>query len=223
LQAELHRKYNLRPRNTTNETKIKSQGWPDKIQNKDKGKEITVSKQKSNQQTTKKIDVEHKETEKISSSFNLENELNKIRIHIPLLKIRKKSYLSKTSDEMIDCSIATTHPDTLNLQDDRPTMMFGPHIEERGEVVAPFYIYLIVHEHLLHNCMLDSGASHNLMPKIVMEKLGLHITRPYHDLYFFDARKVRCLGMIKDIVVHLAQIPVKSVSMNTVVADVPMN
>ena len=25
------------------------------------------------------------------------------------------------------------------------------------------------------NCMLDSGASHNLMPKIVMENLGLKI------------------------------------------------
>jgi hypothetical protein len=71
--------------------------------------------------------------------------------------------------------------------------------------------------------MLDSGASHNLMPKIVMEKLGLQITRPYHDMYSFDARKVRCLGMIKDLVVHLAQIPVKSVLMDIVVADVPVN
>jgi hypothetical protein len=71
-------------------------------------------------------------------------------------------------------------------------------------------------------CM-DSGASHNLMPKIVMEKLGLQIKRPYHDLYSFDARKVRCLGMIKDLVVHLSQIPVKSVLMDIVVEDVPVN
>jgi len=56
-----------------------------------------------------------------------------------------------------------------------------------------------------------------------MEKLGLQITRPYHDLYSFDARKIRCLGMIKDLVVHLAQIPVKSVLMDIVVADVPVN
>jgi hypothetical protein len=61
------------------------------------------------------------------------------------------------------------------------------------------------------------------MPKIVMEKLGLQVTRPYHDLYSFDARKVRCLGMIKDIVVHLAQIPVKSVFMDIVVEYVSIN
>jgi hypothetical protein len=61
------------------------------------------------------------------------------------------------------------------------------------------------------------------MPKIIMEKLGLQITRPYHDLYSFDARKIRCLGMIKDLVVHLAQIPVKSVLMDIVVAYVHVN
>jgi hypothetical protein len=69
--------------------------------------------------------------------------------------------------------------------------------------------------------MLDSGASHNLMPNIIMEKLGLEITRPYQDLYSFDSRKVKCLGMIKDLVVNLAQIPVKSILMDVVVADVP--
>jgi hypothetical protein len=90
-------------------------------------------------------------------------------------------------------------------------------------VVAPFYVSLIVHEHLLHNCMLDSKDSHNLMPKIVMEKLGLKITRPCHDLYSFGERKFVCLGMIKDLVVHLAQIPIKSVLMDTGVADVPVN
>ena len=69
--------------------------------------------------------------------------------------------------------------------------------------------------------MLDSGASHNLMPKKVMEKLGLDITRPYHDLYSFDAKKVKCIGLIKDLVVSLTQLPMKSVMIDIVVADVP--
>jgi hypothetical protein len=36
---------------------------------------------------------------------------------------------------------------------------------------------------------MDSGASHNLMPKIFMEELGLEVTKAYHDLYSFDSRK----------------------------------
>jgi hypothetical protein len=69
--------------------------------------------------------------------------------------------------------------------------------------------------------MLYLGASHNLMPKEIMDKLGLQIIRPYQDLYSSDYRKVKCLGMIKDLVVNMAQIPVKSVLMDVVVVDVP--
>ena len=69
--------------------------------------------------------------------------------------------------------------------------------------------------------MLDSGASHNVMPKIIMDKLGLQITRPYGDLYSFDSRRVKCMGMIKDLVVTLAQVPVKSILMDVVIADIP--
>ena len=39
---------------------------------------------------------------------------------------------------------------------------------------------------VVHNAMLDSGASHNLMRKEVVESLGLEVTRPYKDLYSFD-------------------------------------
>jgi hypothetical protein len=68
---------------------------------------------------------------------------------------------------------------------------------------------------------MDSGASHNLMPKTIMEELGLEVTRAYHDLYSFDSRRVQCLGVIKDLVVSLFQLPMKSMVMDIVVADVP--
>jgi hypothetical protein len=140
---------------------------------------------------------------------------------MPLVELAKNLIYKKKIAKVINFSDVECHADVINLQDERPTIMFGPHIENTKDYVAPFYITLTVHDHLLHNCMLDSGASHNLMPKIIMEKLGLEITRPYQDLYSFDSRKVKCLGMIKDLVVNLAQIPVKSVLMDVVVADVP--
>jgi hypothetical protein len=70
--------------------------------------------------------------------------------------------------------------------------------------------------------MLDSGASHNVMPKSIMDRLGLEITRPYGDLYSFDSRRVKCMGMIKYLVVTLAHVPVKSILMDVVIADIPM-
>ena len=102
-------------------------------------------------------------------------------------------------------------------------MLFGPKIEGKFQegTTLPFYISLNIHEQILHNAMLDSRASHNLMPKVVMEILGLEITKPYKDLYSFDSSRVKCLGLIKDICFSLAQVPAKHLIMDIVVADIP--
>jgi hypothetical protein len=125
--------------------------------------------------------------------------------------------------KMINFPDIESQADVINLEDDKPNIVFGPRFEGTRDFVAPFYITLTMHDHLLHNCMLDSRASHNVMPNSIMDRLGLEITRPYGDLYSFDSRKVKCLGMIKYLVVNLAQIPVKSVLMDVVVADIPQS
>ena len=57
--------------------------------------------------------------------------------------------------------------DILNLQDDYPTISFGPRVQGKGHdddvEFTPFFISLNIHEMTLHNIMLDSGASHNLL------------------------------------------------------------
>jgi hypothetical protein len=166
---------------------------------------------------TTEAEIPTRETEKTIGGFSLEHKLNKIKIPTPLVELAKNPIYKKKIAKVINFSDVECHADVINLQDERHTIMFGPHIENTKDFVAPFYITLTVHDDLLHNCMLYSGVSHNLMPKISMEKLGLKITRSYQDLYSFDSRKVKCLGMIKDLVVNLAQIPIKSVLMDVVV------
>jgi hypothetical protein len=122
---------------------------------------------------------------------------------------------------MIGFSNPESHSDVINLEDDKPNITFGPHFKGARDTIAPLYITLNVHDRLLHNCMLDSRASHNVMPKSIMDRLGLEITRPYGYLYFFDSRRVKCMGMIKDLVVTLAQVLVKSVLMDVVIVDIP--
>jgi hypothetical protein len=115
------------------------------------------------------------------------------------------------------------HSDTVNLADDRLELLFGPEFDGQTDngVVAPFYISLNIHDLILHNAMLDFGGSHTLMPKVVMEKLGLEVTRPYKDLHSFFSSKVKCIGIIKDLCFTLDQIPTKSMVMDIVVADIP--
>jgi hypothetical protein len=105
---------------------------------------------------------------------------------------------------MINFTENESQADVINLEDEKTNIIFGSHFEGSKDIVAPFYITLTILDHLLHNFMLDSGASHNVMPKAIMDRLGLEISRPYGDLYSFDSRKVKCIGMIKDLVVNLS-------------------
>jgi hypothetical protein len=94
-------------------------------------------------------------------------------------------------------------------------------VEDMDDSSPPFYTSLNIHNKGLHNFLMDSRASHNHMPKTVIEELGLEVTKAYRDLYSFDLRRVQFLGVIKDLVVSLFQLPMKSVVMDIVVADVP--
>ena len=61
----------------------------------------------------------------------------------------------------------------VNMQYDKPMIILVPMIEEMDESFPPFYISLNIHDKILHNCLLDLGASHSLMPKAVMDELRL--------------------------------------------------
>ena len=60
--------------------------------------------------------------------------------------------------------------DSINLNDDQLELIFGPNVNGKHAdgVVPPFYISLTIHDQILHNTMLDLGASHNLMLKSIM-------------------------------------------------------
>jgi hypothetical protein len=96
-----------------------------------------------------------------------------------------------------------------------------PLVEDKDDSSPPLYTSLNAHDKILHNFLMDSGASHNLIPKAIMDELGLEITKAYHDLYSFDSRKVKCLGVIKNLLVTLFQLPMNNIVMDIVVAYVP--
>jgi hypothetical protein len=137
------------------------------------------------------------------------------------LELIKNEEFKKYLTQMLQPDASPNSTDSINLQDEKPAVILGPLIEDRDESSPPFYSSLNIHDKVLHNCLLDSGSSHNLMPKSVMDELVLEIKKTYHDLYSFDSRKLNCLGVIKDMVVTLFQLPMKSKLMDVVVVDVP--
>jgi hypothetical protein len=92
----------------------------------------------------------------------------KIKICVPFNELIKNSEYRNQIIKMFNMEETS---DTLNIQDDHPAILFGPHVEEISYVdeVPPFYVSLKIHDMTLHNAILDLGSSHNLMPKVVME------------------------------------------------------
>jgi hypothetical protein len=163
---------------------------------------------------------EVKVSDRQAISFNFESEIQKVKIPMPLTELMKNEVFKAAILKSLEPKTSPSD-DFMNLQDDQPKVTIGPMIEDCDDSCPPFYISLNVHDKILHNCLLDSGASHNLMPKAVMDELGLEVTKPYQDLFSFDSRKVRCLSLIKDMVINLAQLPMRSMVMDVVVADIP--
>ena len=220
---EIQKQYNLRNRDvpiTANKAQPKK-GVSKAVENKkEEPKQATG---KGDSLLEKKDNQAHdlsKEVEKSTSVFNIQNEIAKIKISVPFNEILKVDKYRSKIVEMLNSPPGGA--DILNVQEDNPVICLGPRLEdEQNDEFPPFYISINIHEMTLHNAMLDSGASHNLMPKVIMERLGLEVTRPYKDLFSFDSKRVHCIGLIKDLVVGLTQIPAKTTVMDIVVADIP--
>jgi hypothetical protein len=182
------------------------------VQQKPKEKEVPKATPPKDKEPPKEIipkekglpreEIKRDLIERSAPPFNLQAEISKIKIVVPFNEILRIPEHRGQLSHMIKSEETS---DTLNLQDDKPKIMFGPWAQAtlKSEDVPPFYISLTIHDMFLHDVMFDLGASHNLMPKTIMECLGLDVTRPYKDLYSFDSREVKCLGLIKELVVSL--------------------
>ena len=123
--------------------------------------------------------VNPEEMNKPVGGFSFEHELNKVKIPVPLTKLIKSKVYREASFKTLINAVNSTPitSDEINLQDEKPTIIVGSKTfdqpDDNSEYPSPFYITFSIHDQLFHNCLLDSGASHNLMPKAVMEALGL--------------------------------------------------
>jgi len=193
-----------------------------------KPQEVIEKNKPQNQEQTlpnKDRGLTHSTKIQAEKPFDLEAEIGKLKIAIPLAELAKNEIYKQQIEKSLQLTPNkdSANVDNVNVLDDTPELLFGPEVDGKpaGTGILPFYVSLHVHDKILHNAMFDSGASHNLMPKAVMERLNLDITRPYKDLFSFDSSQVKCLGLIKDLCVSLVQYPNKTILMDVVVADIP--
>lgn len=87
--------------------------------------------------------------------------------------------------------------------------------------IDPFFLSLIIKGRTLKNCMIDSGASNNIMPLKVMEALGLGVDTRQGRCRAMDAKEIPIVGTINALPFRLAAYPDEELTMSFLVVDIP--
>jgi hypothetical protein len=153
-------------------------------------------------------------------SIDLGGWLSNAKMLVPVSEIMKIPSQREKLLKAIDCPSqkSVDIPPTTAYQD-APVIL--QNMDRGNKENKPFFLSLLVNDFILHNCMLDSGATSNVMTKKVMEQLNLRISRPYHNICAMDSRTIEVHGLIKGLQVHLAAFPDIMIEMDIVVVDVP--
>jgi ribonuclease HI len=163
-----------------------------------------------------------KSNEPINVDLNIDlgGWLNNAKILVPVSEIMK---IPSQREKLLKAM----HEPPKNVIQKQPTIAYQDapvilqNLDRANQKNLPFYLSLLVNDKVLHNCMLDSGASSNVMTKKVMEQLNLRISRPYHNICALDSQTIEVFGLIKGLQVYLKAFPDISIEMDIVVIDVP--
>lgn len=85
----------------------------------------------------------------------------------------------------------------------------------------PFYVSLIIGKNLVHNCMVDSGATCSMMPKQVADQVGLQYDPVEKGVVQLDGTSVHSVGLIKNACLTLHACPNFSISQDIYVINLP--
>ncbi|KAH9297975.1 hypothetical protein KI387_029657, partial [Taxus chinensis] len=74
----------------------------------------------------------------------------------------------------------------------------GNHRGQQGKMLKPpsFYVSLIIGNQLVHNCIIDSGASSYVMPKQIADQLGLQYETISKGVVQLDGTAIATVGVI---------------------------
>lgn len=128
---------------------------------------------------------------------------------------------------VVDSSLASKERFQPLIEQSRsPTVLKNEVIPPRSQVEGkpkpnPFYLTLIVGDKILHNSMIDSGASTTVMPKEIVEVLNIKYESLNRGVMKLDGNKVQTMGLIKSLPLTLFACPSVTVSQEVVVIDIP--
>jgi hypothetical protein len=197
---------------------------PKTKENLEKGKEKeNVDKERervrpSGTETSKQQLVVNQSKNPPQMTYNVIDDLSKLRITFPFMEVVKIPQQRKNILKFLDEPIHRMEVVASGSRQQQSNLN-----RTKGKV-PPFYLTIENHDVVLHNCMVDTGATNNIMPLSVMEALGMGCTKYYETgerIYAIDSRKVPAYGEIKYFYAWIIVAPHITIVFTITVVDLP--
>jgi hypothetical protein len=98
------------------------------------------------------------------------------------------------------------------------TMSIGTYSKSH---VPPFLLNYKIFNFNVHNCLLDSGASYNIMPYSIFQRINDVPQMTKMRIIWLDRKYVKVKGELKDVLITLASNPRVQQVIDSVVVDIP--
>jgi hypothetical protein len=87
--------------------------------------------------------------------------------------------------------------------------------------VPPFLLTFEIFNRNVHNCMVDSSASSNVMPWSVCEKINAEVQPSILKIIQLDRTSVKVIGEVKNVLIRLSSNPKVHQVIDIIVVDIP--
>ena len=84
----------------------------------------------------------------------------------------------------------------------------------------PFYVSLIIGDKLVHNCIIDLGASRFVMPRCIANLLGIKYEPMVKDVLQLDGSSIMIVGILKNIETTLHVYPSHNITQDISISEV---
>jgi hypothetical protein len=103
----------------------------------------------------------------------------------------------------------------------KPTIKTYSEGKKERPFVPPFILMFEVFNRNLHNYLVDSGASSNITPLVICNKLGVFPLKSDKHVIQLDRTQVKDMGELKDVMIKVATHPNFVQVIDIIVVDIP--
>jgi ribonuclease HI len=153
--------------------------------------------------------------------------LKKLKANISVMDICR---IPQQKDFLLQALNSVENPMTGNGQErnlsptdlvNKPTVNTCSEDRKEKPFVPPFLLTFEVFNRNLHNCLVDSGASSNVMPLSICKKLNVVPLKSDKHVIQLDRTQVKVMGELKDVMIRIATHPKFVQVIDIIVVDIP--